>query len=69
MRILRIRFRAQTQPLMIPPPHVYPPPEEINYATGADLALGLRTTVAFDVIWANHAKGRHDDVGASRLRR
>ncbi len=33
-----------------PDTYVYPPPEEINYAAGADLALGLRTTVAFDVV-------------------
>lgn len=29
---------------------VTPPPEEINYAAGADLALGLRTTIAGDVV-------------------
>ena len=26
------------------------PPEEINYTAGADLALSLRTTVAFDAV-------------------
>jgi len=30
--------------------YVSAPPEEINYAAGADLALGLRTTVAADVV-------------------
>lgn len=30
--------------------YVSPPSEEINYAAGADLALGLRTTVAADVV-------------------
>jgi len=29
---------------------VSPPPEEINYAAGADLALGLRATVAADIV-------------------
>jgi hypothetical protein len=29
---------------------VVPPPEEINYVFGADLALSLRTTVAFDAV-------------------
>jgi len=33
-----------------PDTYVIPPPEEINYAAGADLALGLRTTVAADVV-------------------
>jgi hypothetical protein len=27
-----------------------PPPDEINYAAGADVAVSLRTTVAFDVV-------------------
>jgi hypothetical protein len=27
-----------------------PPPDEINYAGGADVAVSLRTTVAFDVV-------------------
>ena len=30
--------------------YVIGPPEEVNYAGGADLALSLRTTVAFDVV-------------------
>ena len=33
-----------------PETFVIPPPEEINYAAGADLALSLRTTVAVDVV-------------------
>ena len=33
-----------------PNTYVSAPPEEINYAAGADLALGLRTTVAADVV-------------------
>jgi hypothetical protein len=33
-----------------PETFVSAPPEEINYAAGADLALGLRTTVAADVV-------------------
>jgi hypothetical protein len=33
-----------------PKAFVIAPPEEINYAAGADLALGLRTTVAADVV-------------------
>ena len=33
-----------------PNSYISAPPEEINYAAGADLALGLRTTVAADVV-------------------
>jgi len=29
---------------------VLPPPEEINYAAGADWALSLRSTVSFDTV-------------------
>ena len=50
MRILPIRFPAQAQPAMISNTYVTAPSEEINYAAGADLALGLRTTVAADVV-------------------
>ncbi len=43
---------------------MFAPPEEINYAAGADLALSLRTTVAFDAVGPDPAEGRHDHVGA-----
>ncbi len=33
-----------------PDTFVIPPPEEINYAAGADLALSLRTTIAVDLV-------------------
>jgi hypothetical protein len=33
-----------------PADYVIAPPEEVNYAAGADLAVSLRTTVAFDVV-------------------
>jgi hypothetical protein len=33
-----------------PDTFVIPPPEEINYAAGADFALSLRTTIAVDVV-------------------
>ena len=47
---LGTRFRARALPPKIPSTFVLAPPEEVNYAVGADWALSLRTTVAFDAV-------------------